>query len=540
MAWTFADIYEVIAEAIPDGEALVHGETRRSWAQYEQRAARLAAVISAHGLGPDSKLAILAFNSPEYLEAQLAAFKVRGVPINVNYRYFENELHYLFDNSDSECIVFQARFAERLAALRHRLPKVRLYVEIDDGSGQHLEGALDYERTIASADPMPRIRRSEDDIYMLYTGGTTGMPKGVMYRQGDFAAGLLLGYEMRGLARPANIGELAASVVSVHQNAAAPRCAPACPLMHGTGMWLGALAIHHLGGTVVTADNTHFDADELWRLVQRERLSDLVVVGDAFAKPMLQALDAAEQAGSPYDIGSLRMMVSSGVMFSTEVKRGLLRHGDFTIVDAIGSTEGSMGMSVMNRELPESATARFTMNETTRVFTEDGREVQPGSGEIGMIANGGFAPIGYFKDPQKSSATFRVVNGHRYSFPGDYATIAADGTLVLLGRGSVCINTGGEKVFPEEVEELLKSHPAVYDCLVVGVPDKRFGERVTAVASLRDGMHLEESAAIAWMHGKLAGYKLPKGVIVVDEVKRAANGKPDYRWAKEVALARSG
>lgn len=540
MKWHFADIWETIADAIPDAEALVHGDTRRSWADYENRAARLAQVFDDNGLKPDSKVSIFSYNCSEYLEAQFGIFKFRGCPINVNYRYFESELVYLMDNSDSEALVFQAQFADRIAAIRDQLPEIKLFIEIADGSDGHLEGSIDFEEAIAAAAPMPRIERSEDDIYMLYTGGTTGMPKGVMYRHGDFSEGILFGYDARGLERPTSAEEFAASVKGIQAAGAAPRSVPGCPLMHGTGMWLGAMCIHHLGGTVVTFENTHFDPHALWALADKESLTDVIIVGDAFAKPMVKALEVAKAEGKPFDLSSIVFIISSGVMFTTEVKRNLLEHGDFAIFDAMGSTEGSMGSSVMTRETPDSETAQFTMNETTKVFTDDGRLVEPGSGEIGMIANGGFTPVGYFKDPEKSAVTFREIDGHRYSFPGDYASIAADGTLVLLGRGSACINTGGEKVFPEEVEEAVKSHPSVYDCLVVGVEDERFGQRVTAVTSFTSGASVEESELISWLHGRLAGYKLPKTVISVPVVQRAANGKADYKWAKETAVEHAG
>lgn len=540
MNWHFADIWEVIADAVPEAPALVHTDTRRSWAEYDDRAARIATVLTDHGLEPDSKVAIFAYNSPEYLEAQFGIFKIRGGPINVNYRYFEDELIYLFDNSDAEAVFFQAQFADRLEAIRSRLPKVKLFIEIDDGSGEHLEGAINYEAAIEAADPMERIERSDDDIYMLYTGGTTGMPKGVMYRHGDFSKNMLLGYAARGIEPPTNAEEIASAVRQLHEEGAAPRAIPACPLMHGTGMWLAALAIHNLGGCVVTFANTSFDPLALWKLVEKEKVTDMAIVGDAFAKPMLKALESAKAAGENIDISSMTRIISSGVMFSTATKRGLLEFGDFTIIDAMGSTEGGMGSSTVNRDTPEGETGKFTMNDTTKVFTDEDKLVEPGSGEIGMIANGGTTPIGYFKDPEKSAVTFREIDGHRYSFPGDYATIEADGTLVLLGRGSVCINTGGEKVFPEEVEEVVKSHPAVYDCLVVGVPDERFGEKVTAVTSFKEGESAEEAEVIEWLHGKLAGYKLPRTMLWVPEVKRAQNGKADYKWAKETAIEMTG
>ena len=540
MKWHFADIWETISDTIPDEIALVNGDTRRSWRAYETRAASLANALAAAGLRPDAKIGLYGFNSNEYLEAQFAAFKVRGVPVNVNYRYVEEELVYLLDNADAEALFFDAQFAPRVAAIRDRLPKLRLLIEIDDGSGEHLEGALRYEEVIAGNPPLPRASYSEDDIYMLYTGGTTGMPKGVMYRQGDFAFGLMLGYDLRGLPRPRTREELAAAVKAQRASGMAPVSLAACPLMHGTGLWLGVIIAHNLGGTAVTFRNAHFDPDDLWRIVEKEGVSDIAIVGDAFAKPMLAALEKARAEGRPRDLSALKVIISSGVMFTSEVKRGLLEFADATIIDAMGSTEGSMGMSMVSRAAPPGETARFLKNETTKVFTDDGREVVPGSDEIGMIANGGFTPIGYYKDPKKSAATFRVIDGHRYSFPGDYAKVAADGSLVLLGRGSVCINTGGEKVFPEEVEEALKAHASVYDCLVVGLPDDRFGERVVAVLSARPGHGVEERELTAFARTKLAGYKLPKRIVLVEEVRRAPNGKADYKWAKAVAAERAG
>ena len=347
-------------------------------------------------------------------------------------------------------------------------------MEIDDGSGEHLPGAHRFEDLIAANAPLARQETSEDDIYMLYTGGTTGMPKGVMYRQGDFSQGLAgagLGPDA-----PRTAEAVLGAIRMLAEAKAAPISIAACPLMHGTGLWLGCFVPHILGGTAVTFRNEHFDPHALWRLVAKARATNVVIVGDAFAKPMLAALIEARDAGNPHDLSSLQQIMSSGVMFSTEVTRGLLEFADIAIIDVMGSTEGSMGSSAVSRALPLGQTARFERALTTKVFNERDEEVQPGSDEVGMIANGGFAPIGYYKDPEKSARTFRVIKGQRYSFPGDFAKVAADGSLILLGRGGVCINTGGEKVFPEEVEEALKAHDSVWDALVVGVPDPRFGD----------------------------------------------------------------
>jgi len=534
MKWHFASLFETVADRFPDVVAIINGEARRTWRDYEQRAARIASALTQAGLGPDSKAGLYGYNSNEYLEAQFGMFKARVVPVNVNYRYVEHELLYLLDNADAEALFFDARFAPRVAAIRDRLTKLRLLVEFDDGSGEHLPGAEPFEVLIAAAAPLPRQEYSEDDVYMLYTGGTTGMPKGVMYRQGDFTVGLAAAG--LGPDAPRTLEAVAAAMTALHQAGAAPISLAACPLMHGTGMWLGVFIAHVLGGTAVTFRNEHFDPHAVWRLVAKERVTAVVIVGDAFAKPMLAALEEAKAAGAPHDLSSLRQIISSGVMFSTEVKRGLLGFADVAILDAMGSTEGSMGSSVTSRAAPPGDTARFQKNLTTKVFNDRDEEVVPGSDEIGMIANGGFAPIGYYKDPEKSARTFRTIAGQRYSFPGDFAKVAADGSLILLGRGSVCINTGGEKVFPEEVEEALKAHESVWDALVVGVPDPRFGERVTAVVSARPGSAIDEPALNEFVRTRIAAYKTPRRLIVVDEVHRAANGKADYKWAKDVAL----
>ncbi len=538
MKWHFADLFETVAALVPDEIAVVNGEVKRTWRDYEDRAARIASALVAAGVGPDSKVGFYGYNSNEYLEGHFGVFKVRAVPVNVNYRYVEHELLYLLENADAEAIIFDAQFAPRLAAIREKLPKLRLFIQIDDGSGEHLPGSVGFEAVIAGAERLPRQDYDEDDIYMLYTGGTTGMPKGVMYRQGDF----VLGLAAAGLGPDAPRTEegFKAAVMALKDTGALPISVPACPLMHGTGLWLGVFTSHFLGGAAVTFRNENFDADALWRLIAKERITSVAIVGDAFAKPMLAALRAAEAAGTPHDLSSLKQIISSGVMFSTEVKRGLLEMADIVIFDAMGSTEGSMGSSIVSRAMPPGDTARFATNLTTKVFNDRDEEVQPGSDEIGMIANGGFAPIGYFKDPEKSARTFRVVGGHRYSFPGDFAKVAADGSLILLGRGSVCINTGGEKVFPEEVEEALKAHDSVWDTLVVGVPDERFGERVTAVVSARPGHQINEADLVAFARQRLAGYKMPRRVIVVDTVQRAANGKADYKWAKDTALNDAG
>ncbi|MFM5885687.1 MAG: acyl-CoA synthetase [Novosphingobium sp.] len=534
MIWHFADVFETVAALVPDRLALIEAATRRTWRDYADRAARLAGALVAAGIAPGAKVALYGYNSAEYLEAQFAVFKARGVPINVNYRYVEEELVYLFDNADVEAVFFDARFAPRLAAIRDRLPAVKLFVRIDDGSGEDLAGSVDYEGLIAGNQPLPRLAYSEDDVYMLYTGGTTGMPKGVMYRHGDLAK-IIAAWRLGPEVEPTP--ELLIDFIrQVAEAGPAPIVLPACPLMHGTGMWLGAFGGHYFGGTVALLREETFDPHRLWRYVALERINALVIVGDAFAKPLLAALDEAKARGAPYDLSSLLGMVSSGVMFSTEVKLGLLEHADIEITDGMGSTEGSMGTSIVSRAAPPGETARFAINPKARVFDENDEEVMPGSEAIGMIGTSGYVPIGYYKDPEKSAKTFRTIRGTRYAFPGDFAKVAADGTLILLGRGSVCINTGGEKVFPEEVEEALKAHDSVWDALVVGVPDERFGERVVAVVSASAEHAIDPAALTDFARTRLAGYKMPRRIVTVETVPRAANGKADYKTARQIAL----
>ncbi len=534
----FADHWEAVAEIIPDEIAISHAGVGRTWREYESRAARLANALAEIGIGPDSKVAIYSRNSNEYLEAQFAVLKVRGIVINVNYRYLESELTHLFDDADIDAVVFQARFAPMLRAIRSALPRIKTFIEVADGTDDHLQGSADYEALIAATPAMPPITRSEDDLYMFYTGGTTGKPKGVVYRIGDFYTGRCRTFELRGLPRPENRQALASLIGELSAAKALAKALPACPLMHGTGLWLGAVQPHLVGGHVVTVDSPRFDAHALCATIEQERIGEVALVGDAFAKPMVVAAREAQAHGRPYDLSSLKVILSSGVMFSAESKRALLEYCDATIIDAMGATEGAYALSTTSRRSPPTATAQFKLNDTTKVFTEDGREVIPGSGEVGAVASGGVVPLGYFKDPEKSAKTFRAINGHRYSFPGDQALVNEDGTLTLLGRGSTCINSGGEKIFPEEVEEAIKAHPAVRDCLVVGERDERLGERVIAVVSLEGDAPIDIMSIVDEARRRLASYKLPKAVVVATEVLRKANGKPDYSWARQVVEAR--
>ena len=528
----FASFWEATSDVVPDRDALICGEVRRSWREYDERAARIANFLQSRGVRPDSKVAIYLHNSNEYLEAQYGIFKARGVAVNVNYRYTFDELVYLLDNADAEVVFFQACYAARIWEIRGRLPRVRTYIQVDDGTESLLADVFDYEQVIRDSPPMVREQRSGDDIYMLYTGGTTGMPKGVMYHHHPFVFGLAAFAVGSRSAAPKQVEDVPAFIEALAERGNPPVALSACPLMHGTGMWLGAMMPLLAGGTVVTISKLGLDPHLIWNEVERNRCTGVTIVGDAFAKPMLEALNEAKARGNPYDISSLQQIVSSGVMWSAEVKASLLEHQDMTLLDTMGSTEGGLGTSVATRDNPVE-TARFKINSGVRVFTDDGRDVEPGSGEVGMLASGRTAAFGYYKDPEKSAETFKEIDGIWYSFAGDWATVEADGAITLLGRGSNCINTAGEKVYPEEVEEALKRHSDVYDCLVVGIADERFGQRVVAVASTRNP--IAEQALIDFAHDHLAGYKSPKRVLFVEEVRRAPNGKADYKWAHSEA-----
>ena len=534
----FATIWESIADSIGDSPAVTQGTVTRTWSEYEQRASRLASALVDAGLQPQSKVGLYLYNSNEYLEAQFATFKFRGVPVNVNYRYLDEELLYLLDNSDAEALFFHSSLGDRVARVVDRLPKLKLLVEVSDDGEHHVVTAIPYNTLLADYDPMPRITRDEDDIYMLYTGGTTGMPKGVMYQMGSLVEGFVNGgLAFIGMTPPAEISQLGTTVRDAHASGIRPITIPGCPIMHGTGMWIGAMMPQSGGAHVITLQKRSFDAHEMFQVVQEKKATLAVVVGDSFVKPMIRALDEAIAKGTPYDASSLKMIASSGVMWTSEVKEALLdRIEHVVLLDAMGSSEGSMGTSISMKGLPPK-TAKFAVAPTTKVFTDDDREVVPGSGEIGKVAAGGAVPLGYYKDPEKSSKTFRTINGVRYSFPGDMATVEADGSLTLLGRGSQVINSGGEKIFPEEVEEAVKRVEGVLDCLVVGIDDEKFGQAVTAVASLSPGAKVEEAAIIANVKTQLAGYKAPKRVVFVAQIPRAPNGKADYKTARDMAIA---
>ena len=531
----FASVWEMISDIIPENDALVSGTEVVSWKDYDFMSSKIATALTQAGLSANSKAGLYLNNSNEYLIAQNAIFKIGGVPINVNYRYVAEELIYLLDNSDSEAVFYHACYSSRIEEISRSLPNVKAWIEIPDGTDSNFTGALKYDELLDKCEPMERIHRDPNTIYMLYTGGTTGMPKGVMYKQGEFLVFLFRTLKAMGYDVPEDINNLEERIHNFKKDNTFIKSLIGCPLMHGTGMWLGAFLPLLLGGTAITSKNLGFDADQLWTQVEDTKTTNIVIVGDAFAKPMLDALDRANQMGKPYDLSSVKVIISSGVMWSEEVKNGLLKHHDMQLMDTMGSTEGGMGSSVSSRDNPPT-TAKFSINPGVIIVADDGEILEPGSEKIGLIGTSGLVPVGYYKDEKKSAETFREVDGVRYSFPGDYAKLEEDGTITLLGRGSNCINSAGEKIYPEEVEEAIKRNNEVFDCLVVGVDDARFGQKVVAVVSIEQEKSIDEQSLVEATRKFIAGYKLPKEIIFVDEVQRAPNGKANYKWAKSVAV----
>jgi 3-oxocholest-4-en-26-oate---CoA ligase len=538
--WNFADAWEIVARKIPDRQCQVQGPRRVSWGEFDRRANGVARTLLDRGAAEQDKVAQYLQNCPEYLESMYAAFKAGLVPINTNYRYADDELVYLWDNADCVAVVFHSGFADRIERIRDRVPGVTTWLWVPDttdpdGPGPCPDWAVSYEDAAKAGTDEPvqgPWGRDGDHLLMLYTGGTTGMPKGVMWRQDDLFRNLAGALNSAYRDDPIDYGLVEGGV-----SGAGFVGLPACPLMHGTGCFT-QLILLTAGGSTVLAESRTLDVVELLDLVERERVNQLVIVGDAFAKPILRELDANP---GRWDLSSMFMIASSGVMFSEESKQGLLAHNpSMMIIDAFSSSEAiGMGQSISTAG-GTSNTAKFVLGENTKVITEDGRLVEPGSGETGRVAVGGYQPIGYYKDQAKTDATFITVEGRRYSCPGDWATVEADGSLTLLGRGSVCINTGGEKVFPEEVEEVLKTHSTVADAVAVGVPDDKFGEAITAVVEAKPGSELDRAEIIAHVKSKLASYKAPKHVVPVDTIGRAPNGKVDYKRLKSYAMAQLG
>jgi len=529
MTFNLADLFEAAVDSFGEREYLVAAGERRTFAEMDARANRLAHYLSDQGVGPGDHVGIYSLNSVEWVETAWAVFKLRAVWININYRYVKDELRYLFTNADLVALVHQAGFGPQVTELRPELPDLRLVITVDDGSGEpRPEGAVAYEDAMAAGSPERDFPpRSNDDHYILYTGGTTGLPKGVVWRHEDVFYALGGGVDPHTNTRVQRPEEMVAK-----GQGGSVTLLPIAPLMHGATQW-SIMGQSFVGNRTILVPK--FDPHEVWHLVESERVNSIMITGDAMGKPLVEALD---DPGAPsYDLSSLLAITSSAALFSSPVKDEFFNHfPDLIIVDAIGSSEsGNNGMVTMGKghtAMKSGPTVSVLGN--TVVFDEDLNRVAPGSGVIGKIARYGDIPVGYYNDPVKTAEVFINVDGVRYVMPGDFATLEEDGTITLLGRGSVSINSGGEKIFPEEVESAVRSHPEVFDAIVVGAPDERWGQRVAAIIQPRADKHPTLEDIQAHCRQAIAGYKVPRQLHVVDDIVRSPSGKPDYRWAADI------
>ncbi|WP_068185249.1 acyl-CoA synthetase [Mycobacterium sp. UM_CSW] len=535
VALNIADLAEHAIDAVPDRVALICGDEKLTYAQLEEKANRFAHYLIDQGVKKDDKVGLYCRNRIEIVIAMLGIVKAGAIIVNVNYRYVEGELRYLFDNSDMVALVHERQYSDRVANVLPDTPNVKTILVVEDGSDisdndYQRYGGVEFYAAIAQGSPERDFApRSADDIYLLYTGGTTGFPKGVMWRHEDVYRVLLGGTDFA-------TGEFVKDEYDLAKAAAAnpPMINyPVPPMIHGatqSATWRSLFS----GQTTVLAPE--FNADEVWRTIHDHKVNMLFFTGDAMARPLLDALDRQND----YDLSSLFMLGSTAALFSPSIKERLLELlPNRVITDSIGSSEtGFGGTSIVAKDAPHSGGPRVTIDHRTVVLDEDGNEVKPGSGVRGFIAKKGNIPVGYYKDEKKTAETFRTINGVRYAIPGDWALVEEDGTVTMLGRGSVSINSGGEKIYPEEVEAALKGHPDVFDALVVGVPDPRYGQHVAAVVQPRVGARPSLAELDSFVRSEIAGYKVPRSLWLVDEVKRSPAGKPDYRWAKEQTEAR--
>jgi acyl-CoA synthetase (AMP-forming)/AMP-acid ligase II len=525
MTFNLADLFEAAVDSFGDREYLVAAGERRTFAEMDARANRLAHYLSEQGIGPGDHVGIYSLNSVEWVETAWAVFKLRAVWININYRYVKDELRYLFTNADLVALVHQAGFGPQVSELLPELPDLRLVITVDDGSGEPPPaGAVAYEDAMAQGSPERDFPpRSNDDHYILYTGGTTGLPKGVVWRHEDVFYALGGGVDPHTNTRVERPEEMVEK-----GQAGAVTLLPIAPLMHGATQW-SIMGQSFVGNRTILVPK--FEPHEVWRLVESERVNSIMITGDAMGKPLVEALD---DPGASYDLSSLLAITSSAALFSSPVKDEFFKHfPGILIIDAIGSSEsGNNGMVTMGKgDTAMKSGPTVSVLGNTVVFDEDLNRVEPGSGVIGKIARYGDIPVGYYNDPVKTAEVFIHVDGIRYVMPGDFATLEKDGNITLLGRGSVSINSGGEKIFPEEVESAVRSHPEVFDAIVVGAPDERWGQRVAAIIQPRADKHPTLEDIQAHCRQAIAGYKVPRQLHVVEAIVRSPSGKPDYRWA---------
>jgi acyl-CoA synthetase (AMP-forming)/AMP-acid ligase II len=537
VALNIADLAEHAIDAVPDRVALICGDEQITYAQLEEKANRLAHYLIDQGVKKDDKVGLYCRNRIEIVIAMLGIVKAGAILVNVNYRYVEGELKYLFENSDMVALVHERRYADRVANVLPETPNVKTVLVVEDGTEDpagdfRKYGGVEFYSAIAQGSPERDFgERNADDIYLIYTGGTTGFPKGVMWRHEDIYRVLFGGTDFA-------TGEFVKDEYDLAKAAAENRPMiryPIPPMIHGatqSATWMSIFS----GQTTVLAPE--FNADDVWKAIHDHKVNLLFFTGDAMARPLLDALQAIQKEGEgsdSLDLSSLFLLASTAALFSTSIKEKLLELlPNRVITDSIGSSEtGFGGTSIVAKGEHHMGGPRVTIDHRTVVLDEDGNEVKPGSGVRGVIAKKGNIPIGYYKDEKKTAETFKTYKGVRYAIPGDYAEVEADGTVTMLGRGSVSINSGGEKIYPEEVEAALKGHPDVFDALVVGVSDPRFGQHVAAVVQPRQGTRPTLAELDSFVRSEIAGYKVPRSLWYVDEVKRSPAGKPDYRWAKD-------
>ena len=525
MRWNFGDILDAVTTiSDPEQPALIHGDRVFSRAQFDARSNSLARSLLEGGAQPGDKIAFYMRNCAEYSEGIAAAFKAALTHVNVNYRYIDHELIYLLDNADATIVIYQTEFQDSVDRIRDKLPLVKQWIEVQDATIADTTLDTEYEHRATTFGPSPiSVPRAPEDLLFLYTGGTTGMPKGVMWQHDDLFKVMGAGGNPRLNIPPSESLEALLERIKAQ---APPVNLPLPPMMHGTGL-LSAIGAMAMGGTCVTLPGKHFSAPEALLAMQKNKVTAVTIVGDAFARPMLDTLN--ENPGE-FDISSVNVISSSGVMWTRDIKAGLLEHNEnLLLVDGFSSSEAiGLGSSVMTKDQTIDV-AQFSIGPNCRVFTDDHREILPGDSEAGMVAIRGNLPLGYYKDEEKTAKTFQIIRGERYSIPGDWVQVEADGSLTLLGRGSNCINTAGEKVFPEEVEEALKHHEAIEDALVVGLDDPKWGQAITAVIQTKGDRDIEAGALKAWCRNHLAAYKLPKHIFKKENLGRAPNGKADYK-----------
>ena len=531
---SFGTIWEAIARDQPDSVAISEPARDYTFAEFDDRSARLAAALSAAGVGPGDKVACYLYNGAPYLETVFAAFKLGAVPVNANYRYTQDELTALLADADAAALVFSGDLAANVTHAARTLPSLRLLVRVGESSPGNGPDAQELADLYAATSPRPSEPRPGADQLFMYTGGTTGRPKGVIWHLADLLQSMQVSVFRRlGVQEPpGTLDEMVAVARAARAGDRSPVMMPVVPLMHATGLFncMGALLV---GGRVVTARRGRLDPRHVWEVVTAQRVRTLVVAGNAVCQPLVDELTAAERAGRPHDLNSLEAVISSGTVLSDRLKRALHERAAVTITDALASSEGgpfAFAVTSSAADLP----SRFFPAPATRVLTADGAEVAPGSGQVGTLAFGGPIPEGYYKDAAKTTATFRTVGGTRYSMPGDLVTVDADGAIRFLGRGAGVINTGGEKVHPQEVEDVLLAHPGVTDASVVGVPDETWGERVVAVVATTS-QALTEQELKDTVRRRLAGYKVPRVIRLLPALPRTPTGKLELAQIRRLA-----